>query len=97
MLPAHISRLHEWNKELQQEKKPEKLPEWLLEELQQTIEVAYQQQKSLTLTTFEMEKWHRFTGLIHHIDFQKKQILLTLNEGFRSIPFTTIQRAELDD
>lgn len=97
MLPAHAARLNDWDNELQREKAPEKLPEWLLAELQQTVEIAYIQSLPLSLTIFESEQQHTATGIIRKIDFHRKRILLELNGESQWIPFSTIQRAELND
>lgn len=97
MLPAHASRLNNWDNELQREKAPEKLPEWLLAELQQTVEIAYNQNAPITLTIFELKQWQTITGIVQKIDLHKEKLLLQLNEERQWIRLSSIQRAELDD
>lgn len=97
MLPAHTSRLNDWDNELQREKAPEKLTEWLLAELQQTIETAYMQSRALSLIIFESNQLYTMTGIIRKIDLPKERLLLEINEGNQWVSFSSIQRADLDD
>lgn len=97
MLPEHSARLEQWAQESSEERPPQPLMFWQLEELQQTIEIAYEQQRPILFTIFTNKQTLYKAGIIEQIDFIKEVILLTTKVKTEAIPFSSIQGAELDD
>lgn len=97
MLPEHSARLERWAQESSEERPPQPLMFWQLEELQQTIEVAYQQQRPVLLTIFINQQTQHRAGIIQQIDLTKAAILLATERTTETVPFSSIQGAEFDD
>lgn len=96
MLPEHIERLREWDKELAYIVPKEKT-EWELEELQQTIVQAYKQRLMVKFSIFKQGDWSVEIGVITALEVTKKHLLIETETVVRKFDFAMIQAAELFD
>jgi len=92
MLPEHLELLREYKQELTEQ--PKELTEWELEELQNTIDQAFNQQLDIKLEVWKDYKITQWTGTIKSINTHEL-ILETLLKT-KSIPIQSIQSAQLD-
>ncbi|MEG0473767.1 MAG: YolD-like family protein [Solibacillus sp.] len=94
MLPEHIQRLRDWEKEIAYIAPKEKT-EWELEELQQTIEQAYKQRFTVTFSIFKQGKWTVELGVITALEIAKRQLLIETEIAVKKLDFAMIQAAQL--
>ncbi|WP_155592313.1 YolD-like family protein [Lysinibacillus cavernae] len=92
MLPEHLELLREYKQERTEQ--PKELTEWELEELQKTINQAFNQQLDIKLEVWKNYKITQWTGIIKSIN-TNDLILETLLKT-KSIPIQSIQSAQLD-
>lgn len=92
MLPEHLELLREYKQERTEQ--PRELTEWELEELQKTINQAFNQQLEIKLEVWKDYKITQWTGIIKSMN-TNELILETLLKT-RSIPIQSIQSAQLD-
>ena len=92
MLPEHLELLREYKQECTEQ--PRELTEWELEELQNTIDRAFNQQLHIKLEEWKDYKIIQWTGIIKSIN-TNELILETLLKT-KSIPIQSIQSAQLD-
>ena len=96
MLPEHLVQLKEWKKEQYYDKKRD-LTEWELEEMEQTIQRAFNFRKLVKLTLWDSNKLHEQVGLVTGTDKYKKELLLETDLSIKRITFDMIQKASLVD
>ncbi|UPW81545.1 YolD-like family protein [Lysinibacillus sp. Ag94] len=92
MLPEHLELLREYKQERTEQ--PRELTEWELEELQKSIDQAFNQQLEIKLEVWKDYKITQWTGIIKSMN-TNELILETLLKT-RSIPIQSIQSAQLD-
>ncbi|MGE7676094.1 YolD-like family protein [Lysinibacillus sp. NPDC094403] len=92
MLPEHLELLREYKQESAEQ--PRELTEWELEELQKTIDQAFNQQLDIKLEVWKDYKITQCAGIIKSIN-TNELILETLLKT-KSIPIQSIQSAQLD-
>ncbi|MGN4125017.1 YolD-like family protein [Lysinibacillus sphaericus] len=92
MLPEHLELLRVCKQEPTEQ--PRELTEWELEELQNTIDQALNQQLDIKLEVWKDYKITQWTGIIKSIN-TNELILETLLKT-KSIPIQSIQSAQLD-
>ncbi|MFC9541797.1 YolD-like family protein [Lysinibacillus sp. NPDC056959] len=92
MLPEHLELLREYKQECTEQ--PRELTEWKLEELQKTIDQAFNQQLDIKLEVWKDYKITQWTGKIKSMN-TNELILETLFKT-KSIPIQSIQSAQLD-
>lgn len=96
MLPEHVQKIKQWKSEAYAEV-PRALTEWELEDLQQTIDQAFQQQKIVTIKTWQEAKYVQWTGTITALESELQQLVLETLTAVKRIPFHSIHAARLDD
>lgn len=64
--------------------------------MQQTINQAFKQHKTVTITTWQEAKYVQWTGRITALDESQQLVLETLTAVIR-VPFHSIHAARLDD
>ncbi|MFJ7666730.1 YolD-like family protein [Lysinibacillus sp. NPDC097195] len=96
MLPEHVQKIKEWKQEVFAEA-PRELAEWELEELQQTIEQAINQQLDVTLTIWEGAKYLQWTGTIQSLNYNVHELVLETITKTKHIPLQNIHGARLED
>ncbi|MGE7949488.1 YolD-like family protein [Lysinibacillus sp. NPDC093688] len=96
MLPEHLGLIRGWKQEQFYDKKRE-LTEWELEEIEQTIQRAFNMQKLITLTLWSNDHLHDETGQVTGTDLLKKELLLETDVAIKRIAFNTIQDAKMVD
>ncbi|MGE7840033.1 YolD-like family protein [Lysinibacillus sp. NPDC093712] len=95
MLPEHLELLRAY-KQTEDIEPPRELTDWELEELQQTINQAYNQQSDVKLEVWMDSKTMQWNGLIKSINFNTNELILdTLIKTIR-IPLQHVQSAQLD-
>ncbi|MGE7929658.1 YolD-like family protein [Lysinibacillus xylanilyticus] len=92
MLPEHLELLREYKQERTEQ--PRELTEWELEELQNTIDRAFNQQLGIKLEEWKDYKITQWTGIIKSIN--ANEIILETLLKTKSIPIQSIQSAQLD-
>ncbi|MGE7690293.1 YolD-like family protein [Lysinibacillus sp. NPDC097214] len=92
MLPEHLELLREYKQERTEQAR--ELTEWELEELQKTIDQAYNQQLDIKLEVWKDYKITQWTGIIKSINTNELILETLLNT--KSIPIQSIQSAQLD-
>ena len=92
MLPEHLELLREY-KQQERTEQPRELTEWELEELQKTIDQAFNQQLDIKLDVWKDYKITQWTGIIKSMN-TNELILETLLKT-KSIPIQSIQSAQL--
>lgn len=92
MLPEHLELLREYKQERTEQ--PRELDEWELEELQKTIDQAFNQQLDIKLEVWKDYKITQWTGIIKSIN-TNELILETLLKT-KNISIQSIQSAQLD-
>ena len=92
MLPEHLELLREYKQERTEQ--PRELAEWELEELQKTIDQAFNQQLDIKLEVWKDYQITQWTGIIKSMN-TNELILETLLKT-KSIPIQSIQSAQLD-
>ena len=96
MLPEHLVEIRKWKEEQFHDKKRE-LTEWGIEEIEQTIQLAFKSQKLITLTLWSNHNLQDNTGLITGMDPIKKELLLDTDISIKRLAFNEIQDAKLVD
>lgn len=86
MLPEHVKLLREWQAEDQRITKPE-LDQWVLQEMSEQIQWAYEHQSSLELTVWEEKRLYKIQGKIVRVDRQRN--ILQMGEG-QQLPLNSI-------
>ncbi|MFJ7919149.1 YolD-like family protein [Lysinibacillus fusiformis] len=94
MMPEHLDLLRECKEVYTAQ--PRELTEWELEELQQTIDIAYHQQQDVQLTVWNDGKIMHWTGIIHAINLSTSELLLETLLTTRRVPIHHIQSAQLE-
>lgn len=92
MLPEHLELLREYKEEYMEQ--PRELTEWELEELQKTINQAFNQQLTVTVEVWKDHTITQWTGIVKSMN-TNELILETLLKT-ESIPIPNIQSAQLD-
>lgn len=92
MLPEHLELLREFKHGRTEQ--PRELTDWELEELQKTINQAFNQQVDIKLEVWTDYKITQWTGIIKSMN-TNELILETLLKT-KSIPIQSIQSAQLD-
>ncbi|WKT74951.1 YolD-like family protein [Lysinibacillus fusiformis] len=95
MLPEHVQKIKQWKREAYAEA-PRTLSEWELEDLQQTINQAFNQHKTVTISTWQEAKYVQWTGTITALEESQQLVLETLT-AVKRIPFHSIHTAHLED
>lgn len=95
MLPEHVQQIRAWKHESEEEL-PNGLTEWELEELQQTIQFAYDQKLIVTLKTLVEHNLSHYTGIITDLKASARELSLETDTVIRRIPLDTIYRAQLE-
>ncbi|KPN94547.1 YolD-like family protein [Lysinibacillus sp. ZYM-1] len=95
MLPEHIQKIKQWKSEVYAEA-PKTLSEWELEDLQQIINQAFKEHKTVTISTWQDAKYVQWTGTIIALDESQQLVLETLT-AVKRIPFHSIHAARLED
>ncbi|MET4559599.1 hypothetical protein ABIA69_000742 [Lysinibacillus parviboronicapiens] len=95
MLPEHVQKIKQWKREAYAEN-PRNLSEWELEDLQQTINQAFKQHKTVTISTWQEAKYAQWTGTITALDESQQLVLETLT-AVKRVPFHSIHAAHLED
>ena len=96
MLPEHIQKIKQWKSEVYAQV-PRALTEWELEDLQQTIDQAFHQQKVVTITMWQETKYMEWTGTIMALQSESQQLVLETLTAVKRIPFHLIHAARLED
>lgn len=94
MMPEHLDLLRECKEVYTAQ--PRELTEWELEELQQTIDIAYHQQQDVQLNIWNDGKIMHWTGIIHAINLSTNELLLETLLTTRRVPIQHIQSAQLE-
>ncbi|WGT38098.1 YolD-like family protein [Lysinibacillus sp. 1 U-2021] len=92
MMPEHLDVLREYKQDTTIQRRD--LNEWELEEIQQTIDQAYNQQIDVKLEVWTAGKSTQWTGIIKSIN-TTELILETLLKT-KIIPLHSVQSAQLD-
>ncbi|MGE7997624.1 YolD-like family protein [Lysinibacillus sp. NPDC093190] len=92
MLPEHLELLREYKQERIEQ--PRELTEWELEELQKTIDQAFNQQLDIKLEVWKDYKITQWAGIIKSIN--TNELILETLLSTKSIPIQSIQSAQLD-
>lgn len=96
MIPEHLVKICEWKKESQATTR-KTLTDWELEDLQQTIDLGFTQQKIVTLTVWQNEKYVQFTGTITNIHFESQQLFLETITSVKRFSVQDIYSAHIED
>ncbi|MGE7923219.1 YolD-like family protein [Viridibacillus arvi] len=96
MLPEHVQQIRAWKHESEEEL-PNELTEWELEELQQTIQFAYDQKLIVTLKTMVEHNLSHYTGIITVLKTSTRELSLETDTTIRHIPLNAIYRAQLEN
>ncbi|KMY31857.1 hypothetical protein ACZ11_06615 [Lysinibacillus xylanilyticus] len=92
MLPEHLELLREFKQEHTEQ--PRELTDWELEELQQTIDQAYNQQINIKLEVWMDSKTTQWNGIIKSINFNTNELILETLIKTKRIPIQYIQSAQ---
>lgn len=92
MMPEHLDGLREYKQDFTIKKR--ELTEWELEDIQQTINQAYNQQLDIKLEVWTAGKETQWTGIIKSIN-TTELILETLLKT-KTIPLHSVQSAQLE-
>ncbi|MFJ6265918.1 YolD-like family protein [Lysinibacillus xylanilyticus] len=92
MLPEHLELLREYKQERTEQ--PRELTDWELEELQQTIDQAYNQQIDIKLEVWMDSKTTQWNGIIKSINFNTNELILETLIKTKRIPIQYIQSAQ---
>lgn len=95
MLPEHVKELREWRHEVE-DKRPNPLEEWELEELNEKLILAFEQQLTISVFTFEGQ-WHEEIGIIHKVDYERKLVFLDDSLIVKKIPIHLVYRVTFHD
>lgn len=96
MLPEHVQRLQDWERDLAYTSPKEKT-DWELDELQQTIERAYKQGLTVTFLIFKQGEWFLELGVITALHVAKRQLLVETEMAVKKLDFAMIQEAQVAD
>ena len=94
MLSEHLKLLREWKKEDYAKKR--ELSEWELEELQRTIDQAFNQQKYVKLNVWNEGKIIQWVGIINSINLNTNELILDTLLKTKRISIHSIQAAQLE-
>ncbi|MFJ5766532.1 MULTISPECIES: YolD-like family protein [unclassified Lysinibacillus] len=95
MLPEHLELLRAC-KQIEYVEPPRELTDWELEELQQTINQAYNQQINIKLEVWMDSKTTQWIGLIKSINFNTNELILETLIKTKRIPLQHVQSAQLE-
>ncbi|MGE7020396.1 YolD-like family protein [Solibacillus cecembensis] len=95
MLPEHLELLREY-KQADHVEPIKVLTEWELEELQQTIDQAINQQLDIKLNVWENGKYTQWTGIIKSINSNTNELTLETLLKTKRIPLSYVQSAQLE-
>jgi len=96
MLPEHVQQIRAWKHESEEEL-PNELTEWELEELQQVIQLAYDQKLIVTLKTMVDHNLSHYTGIITDLKASTRELSLEMDTIIRRIPLDAVYRAQLEN
>ncbi|WP_194841649.1 YolD-like family protein [Sporosarcina obsidiansis] len=94
MLPEHLERLREWQREDQYTQRPE-LTDWELQEMQQTLEHGWRRKCELLLKTWHDGEFLFHQGVIEALDPQASVIILSDPFGTEKILVVDIVDVQL--
>lgn len=94
MLPEHLELLKEYKQDEYVEQR--ELTEWELEELQQTINQAYNQQLDIKLDVWMDGKNTQLVGVIKSMNFNTNELTLETLLKTKRVPIQYIQSAKLE-
>lgn len=95
MLPEHLELLREYKKAEHIEPIRE-LTEWELEELQQTIDQAINQQLDIKLIVWYAGKYTQWHGTIKSINYNTNELIFDTLLNTKRFPLQYIQSAQLE-
>lgn len=95
MLPEHLEMLREY-KQTENVVPPRELTDWELEELQQTINQAINQQLDVKLNVWMDGKNTQWAGIIKSINFNTNELILETLIKTKRIPLQNVQSAQLE-
>lgn len=96
MLPEHLEILREY-KQTENVEPPGELTDWELEELQQTINQAINQQLDVKLNVYMDGKKTQWAGIIKSINFNTNELILETLIKTKRVPLQNVQSAQLED
>jgi len=94
MMPEHLDGLREYKQDFTVQKR--ELTEWELEDIQQTINQAYNQQLDIKLEVWEDNRIIKWTGTIKRINFNTNELILDTLLKTKRIPMQNIQSTQLE-
>lgn len=94
MMPEHLDFLKEYKNDFTVQQR--ELTEWELEDIQQTIEQAYNQKLEVKLDVWVAGKTTQWTGIIKSINLTTNELILDSLLKTKHIPIHSIQSAQLD-
>ena len=89
MLPEHIEKLREWQNEDENVKRPE-LDEWVLNLIQEEIDLAYKSKSQVLIRTWKNGKVLEHRGTIEDIHLHSRVIILNGELSAERIPVSNI-------
>lgn len=95
MLPEHLQALKKWKKDFYKES-PKQLSSWELDDLQQTITLAFKQQQVIKITTWEIDGYIQQEGLIQYMNPYEKEITFCTLSQIKKIKIDYIYEANVD-
>ena len=96
MLPEHVEKIKEWKQEVLAES-PRELTSWELEDLQQTIDQAINEQLIIILKVWGVSKYVEWIGTIESIIPDTKELVLQTISKDKRIPLQNIYSARLEN
>jgi len=94
MLPEHLQRIREWKQESNKEQKYE-LSIWEIEELQETINRAFSQNRTIILTIWRNDKYIKLTGIIQCL--RTNELIFKMATKTVTILYHNLYTAYLED
>ncbi len=94
MLPEHLELLREYKQG--HAKQQRELADWELEELQQTIDLAYNQHQNVKLDVWSDGKITQWIGKVSSININTNELILETLLKTKRIPLKNICSAQLD-
>ncbi|MGE7843626.1 YolD-like family protein [Lysinibacillus sp. NPDC093712] len=95
MLPEHLELLREC-KQTEYVEPPREQMDWELEEMQQTIDQAINQQLEVKLNVWMEGKITQWTGIIKSINFNTNELILETLIKTKRIPLQHVQSTQLE-
>lgn len=96
MLPEHLQALKKWKKEFYKET-PKQLSSWELDDLQETISLAAQQQQVIGLTIWENDRYIQKEGIIQYMNPFEREIIFSKLSQNKKIKIDYIYKAQTED